>query len=245
MSERSMAEFVGEDVLKGSIFEGPPAEAQQRLLDLPEVDERKIPERERPLIEGYQQALAQLFDTSAHAKFKIEFTVSGDTIHTNNPTWRGMLTFWECGRAKADAGLDKRIYLCPGKLKRRNNCYRAIPYHANQGGRLICGYCGSVWKDEDVIGETLGNLTVNNWAKTIARHISERFENSVDLVVRSTVPKLREVTESEQQKAQHGERLHKLAKKGRQFIYLHERMAQDLRSGSLLEDRIRVFLKSI
>lgn len=257
ISRERMKELIGEDMVAGL----PPTSAapaswpdasddasgrfDQMLRRNTPANEDSIPEGEKVLLNEYEKALSEMFDLSYRGKYKLVLTLLGDSRRVNNPTWKGLITFWENGRYKAEGGVDRKVYLCPGRLRRVSRCYALIPDYANQAGSLVCAQCGTRWHGDDVIGECYGNQTPRNWAKTITSHIQARMENSADVVVRFVPPTLRVAVEGEKAKVRHGDLMFAEEAKVKTFTYHYESLARDLANGSLLVDKIYAFLRSI
>jgi len=247
MDLERLRNLVGDDVVNNSPLQTQASVGGFRRYDDPEtmpVDESKIPDRDWNIIKEREKALTQIFDTSHKGKYRLELRVM--EAKRSKLTWPGELSFWTNDQAVSSSGMARKLYLCPGKLLGRSNCYALLPPEGYGSGFCVCPKCGSKWQSDLVIGETLGNQTPGNWAKTIARHILERFENSVDLIGISVQgASVRGLTEVEQNKRFDGELLEKNEKMWKETRFNHEDMVQATSRGADLRQLIHGFLRHL
>lgn len=242
MDRAQMVELLGDDFVQGLPQPGV-TPTHHSAGELP--DESKIPQQDQEVLERRRAALEKMFTTTNRGKYKICLAMQDNLHRQTQPLWRGMISFMENGRKLIDGGNDRGIYLCPGKLLRINDCYSIIPAYANKNDELICAKCGRTWKGEQVIGNTLGNCTLSRWAQILTAHITQRLEDSADIVVIVHPPGIHEVTRQEMERTHHGDKIYKLEEKTRRYEYFNEDLRRDTAAGSRLVDRIYAFLKTL
>lgn len=247
MDLERMRNLIGDEVVNNSPLQARATVGGFRRHDDPETlppDDSKITERDWNIIKEREKAFEKLFDTSHKGKYRLELRVL--EARRSHFTWPGELSFWTNDQGISTSGMARKLYLCPGKLLGRSHCYTLLPMEGYGSGKCICPKCGSRWNSDMVIGETFGNLTPNNWARTIARHIQERFENSADLVGISVQgERVRKVTEIEQHKRLDGELLQKNETMWKETRFLHEDMVKATAAGAMLHTLIHGFLRHI
>lgn len=242
MDRAQMIELLGEDMVKGMPQPGVQP-THHTAGQLP--DESLIPERDKEIIARRQEALEKMFATTNRGKYKICLAMVDNLHRKTQPLWRGMITFYENGRKLVDGGNDRGIYLCPGRLLGVNDCYSIIPAYANKNDELICAKCGNTWKGEQVIGHTASNSSLSRWAQILTAHITQRLEDSADIVVILHPPGVREVTRQEMDRVHHGDKIFKFERQARRHEYFNEDLRRDMAAGARMVDRIYAFLKSI
>ena len=242
MDREQLINLLGEDMVQGAPQPGiQPTHMSAGVLP----DESLIPERDKRIIEERTKALEKMFAVTNRGKYKICLAMTDNLNRQTQPLWRGMITFFENGRRLVDGGNDRGVYLCPGKLLGINDCYAIIPSYANKNDVLICARCGTCWRGEQVIGHTLGNSTLSRWSQVLAAHITQRLEDSADIVAIIHPPGLHAATEEEMAKTHHGDKIFKFEKQARRHEYYNEDLRRDMAAGARLVDRIYAFLRSL
>lgn len=173
-------------------------------------------------------------------KYKIELFF-GKARSMTQPT-PGAISWWESG-SKFHGGGDCKIYICPGKSKRINECEAFIPDSGNASGILFCPKCGVSWKGQDVIGEHLARLSMNKWADLLL-HYFVRLEHNADIYVKHAKDDLRSQALREQAKYKGGELLNKARLDRALVIYPLKNIIKDTSAGSNLLSRFQALLKA-
>lgn len=204
------------------------------------IDESRIPASDWEVIRKQTKALETAFSTDHKAKYVIELMFQGQ-LRRNTPVM-GLMSVWRRPKSE-EGGLMRGLYFCPGRLKGVNNCYAIIPEFANNGGQLVCPTCGKIWRSEEGLGQTSGRMTAQRWARTLAVHISERLERSVDLVVKIHVRDLRTDTAIELAGKKAGELIAKTDEQMVTYRYEYENLMRDLGNGSSLEAKLYAFFR--
>lgn len=177
-------------------------------------------------------------DQEGKGKYKLElfFTAARSM---NKPT-PGVISFWESG-SKLHGGGDCKIYICPGKFRRINNCDGFIPDSGNASGVLFCPKCGTTWKGDDVIGEHIARLTMRQWAEVLHTYFV-RLEMNADVYVKHSKDDIRTVAMLEQAKDKGGEVLNKTRSKRALVIYPLKNIIKDTSAGASLLTRFQALL---
>lgn len=204
--------------------------------DNPTAVARVLTEEERHDIEKKREqedlALAEL----GKAKFKIEVLFTKE-LSTRKPI-PGIVSFWESG-TQLHGGGDSIIHFCPGKALKRNECSHYIPDPSHGYGFLVCPKCHTVWKGEEVIGQHIARLMLQDWAQVICDYY-RRLDMNCDVVIKYHKNDIRAAA-----RARHAEdplRLVRSATKRLKRIYTLASIMQDLSAGSTLYDRILAFV---
>lgn len=204
----------------------------QDLAEVPELSEEEQEELKQRL-----KALDKLFEQEKRAKFKLELLFGkARSMHKPVP---GCLSFWESG-SQLHGGGDAKVYLCPGKLRRKNNCQSVIPFNLTAYGRLVCPNCKEVWKDEEVIGEILGRHTMRQWAELLYTYFRQ-LDYSCDIYLKHAPEDVRTMAMLEQERQRGGELLAK-ARKRALHVYPLINILQDTAGGADPLGRIYAFL---
>ena len=174
------------------------------------------------------------------AKYKIElFFTSARSMQKPTP---GVLSFWESG-AKMHGGGDTKLYICPGKYKKINECSAFIPDSGNASAILFCPKCGTSWKGPDVIGEHIARLGIQDWANLLALYYV-RLEHDADIYVKHAKDDIRTTTMLEQARNRGGEVLAKVRERRALVIYPLSRIIKDTSAGASLTDRFKALLSA-
>lgn len=174
------------------------------------------------------------------ARYKLE-VMFGKERSLVNPT-SGMVSFWESGKMLHGGG-DSKLYICPQKSRGEGTCHAWIPDSSHMPGGIVCGYCGSMWKGPELIGEIFARLTMQNWTKVLLKYFL-RMDMNADIRIKYPVQVLHKVTEQETLRDRGGELLEKARTERVSVVYPLSRIIKDTSSGATLEDCIKKFLTS-
>jgi ribosomal silencing factor RsfS len=195
---------------------------------------------EKELIQKKKDALTELLRRECIGKYKLEVMFSSKRS-INNPT-AGVISIWESG-SKLHGGGDSKIYFCPGKGRRMNNCQAIIPFDNVNYGHALCPRCGLVWKGEELDGEVFGRWTMQGWARKLADYFIDCGSNA-DVYVKQPKMDIREAARQEQEKQMKGDKLNVVRSGLIRYIYPLARILQDTQGGSDVADRFYAFLRS-
>lgn len=204
------------------------------LDEVPEVTEET-----QYAIQKKMEDLDKLLASQQKAKFKIEL-MFGDERSLNKSV-PGIISFWESGM-KLHGGGDAKIYFCPGKSLKVNNCEKHIPFAFNAFGHLVCPECKQTWKGEQVIGEVLGRHSMREWAELLYTYF-RRLEHNCDIYLKHAPNDIRSFAAQEQERQLGGD----LLKKGRKralHIYPLRNIIKDTAAGADILGRFHAFLTS-
>ena len=205
------------------------SQTSQVLLDDQATEELTSHEKER----------FKFFSDQGEARYKVEaYFASSYSVMKPFP---GVVTFWENGTAHRVGESDQKVYLCPGKSLRRNDCERIIPEMSNGNGWLICPHCSTLWKADEVHGEINAVLTIQNWAKNLLMQLG-RCQMNADLVVHRYPVNLQ--ISQEMVDDRWGEKFEKDKTKLVRYMYPRANMIKDTAAGADLLRRIEAFLKA-
>lgn len=196
---------------------------------------------EQEAIRQRMKAIDLLMDEQkGKGKFKIElFFTQARSIQKPTP---GALSFWESG-SKFHGGGDCKIYICPGRFRRINDCQAFIPDSGNASGVLFCPKCGTSWKGDDVIGEHIARLSMMQWADLLL-HYFVRLEQNADIYVKHSKDDIRSRALMETAKHRGGELLNKSRSERALVIYPLKNIIKDTSAGSSLLSRFQALLKA-
>lgn len=189
-------------------------------------------------VQERMKLLDQLLTTTKHAKYKIELLFTR-ARSVSRPT-PGAISFWESG-SKLHGGGDAKLYICPGKHFRRNECEGFIPDASNASNFLWCPSCGTRWQGEDVIGERLAVLTMKKWADVLI-YFFTRLEHNADIYVKYAREDMRTVAMLEQAQQRGGEYLERVRGRRAKSIYALKNIIWDTSNGADLLGRFQAFL---
>lgn len=198
-----------------------------------------LSDEERDNLKKRMEALDKVLADQQKAKYKLELFF-GDERSLVKPV-PGILSFWESG-AKLHGGGDAKIYLCPGKLLRRNTCEAAIPFEFNAYGHLVCPTCQTTWKGEEVIGEVLGRHSMRQWSELLFKYFV-KLNHNCDVYLKHAPTDIRSMAAREQEKQRGGELLMK-ARKRALHIYPLRNIIKDTSAGADVLSRLYSFLTS-
>lgn len=197
-----------------------------------------LTEEELDTLKKKQAAFDALLKDENKAKYKIEVLFAH--TRSSHKTAVGALSIWESG-TKLHGGGDTKMYWCPAKDKKTSDCKGIIPDASNGYGYLVCPDCKKVWNGEDVYGEILYRLDVENWSVVLLKHYI-RLGHNADIYLKYPLHDLRKVSRQEQEKQLMGEKLAKARRDRQQYIYPLARIMKDVAAGADLQKRFRAFL---
>jgi hypothetical protein len=197
-----------------------------------------LSEEEQYAIRARMAALDKLLEREKKAKYKLEL-MFGKARSVHRPT-PGILSFWESG-SKFHGGGDAKIYICPGKELRRNDCEGFIPDVANGYGFLVCPNCKLVWKGDQVIGEVVANLPLKKWADPLMKYFIQLGLNC-DVYLKYARDDIRTAAKLEQQKQMKGDKLLPVRASRASAIYPLRNIIKDTGNGADLLGRFQAFL---
>ena len=207
-----------------------------------EPDVKEIPElsdEEKDNLKKRMEAMDKLLAAQKKAKYKLEL-LFGDERSMMKPV-PGIISFWESG-SQLHGGGDAKVYLCPGKLKKKNECEAVIPFEFNAYGHLVCPACQTTWKGEDVIGEVIGRHGMKQWAELLYRYFL-KFGNNCDIYLKHAPTDIRSMARTEQERQKGGELLVR-ARKRALHIYPLRNIIKDTSAGADVLGRLYSFLVS-
>lgn len=208
------------------------------------VSKTKLPDSSAPLeekrheLQKHQEDLDKIFSNKGEARYKIE-VLFAHTRRTIGPT-AGALSIWESG-AKFHGGGDAKMYWCPGKSRKKNDCTGVIPDSSNGFGYLACPTCQTVWTGDDVIGELFFKVDAWGWTDIILKHYAMLGHNA-DIYTKYPKVDLRAASRAEQTKQLMGEQLSKVRGERVLVIYPLANIIKDVSAGADLRNRFHAFL---
>jgi hypothetical protein len=207
----------------------------------PESTEKppELSDEDRDALKKRMEAMDKVLATKQLAKYKLELFF-GKARSMTIPV-PGILSFWESG-TKLHGGGDAKIYICPGKFLKRNECEAPIPFAFNGYGHLVCPTCQTTWKDKEVIGEVLGRHSMRDWSILLFKYFM-RLGGNCDIYLKHAPTDIRSMAAREQEKAQGGELLLK-ARKRALHIYPLRNIIKDTSAGADVLGRLYSFLVS-
>lgn len=207
---------------------------QPRSID----DAPKMGEEELHALKKRQEALDKLLRDEGRAKYKIE-VLFAHTRRQHGPS-TGALSIWESGTMLHGGG-DTKMYWCPGKELKKNDCTGTIPDASNGYGHLVCPTCGNVWTGEQVFGEIFFRQDAWKWAETLVKHYA-RLQHNADIYLKYPKYDLRVASDLEQARQLMGEQLAKVRTQRLQLIYPLKNIIKDVAAGSDLLKRFHSLL---
>lgn len=198
-----------------------------------------LTEEEQHTLQKRMEAMDKLLAEAKKAKYKLEIMFGRD--YRTGQAYPGALSIWESG-AKLHGGGDTKVYECPGKALKKNDCMGLIP-DASQGyGFLVCPSCKTVWKGGQVHGEVFARLTTEGWATLLYKYWV-RLGHNADLYMKRPRRDIRRAAQDEQEKQRGGELLMK-SRKRETSIYPLKNIIKDVSAGADPIKRFKAFLSS-
>ena len=200
-----------------------------------------LSEEEQDAVEKYVKTLAYLLEKEGQkALYRVE-VFFGTSRSTWKPTF-GIVSFWAAGARLSGEG-DAKLYLCPGERLGKSACENIIPEAGMMHGKIFCPSCNQVWTQEEVIGEVMYRLTMQNWTHVVLGHFRKLGCNA-DITLKFSPHELRRATEKEQEKDFRGDLMDAVRIKRIQqgAIYPLRNIIKDTTAGADLYNRIHTFL---
>lgn len=205
----------------------------------------ELSEEEQEAIKQKMQAVDRFFrDGKVVARYKIEVQFG-----KGRSTWKpfpGAISLYLSG-TKLNGGGDEKLYVCP-----KPGCpgivppFRRFVRQAKDGSTTACvpcPTCGTMWPENDLVGEVLYRLTPQDWATAIMRFFT-RLENNADIYVKYHPMDIRAQTMMEMARARGGDEINKARKNRGLHIYPLKNIIKDMGAGAQLYDRILAFIKA-
>lgn len=200
----------------------------------------QLNEEELASLKGRMEALDKLLAEAKKAKYKIEL-MFGSKYASNQP-YPGALSIWESG-SKFHGGGDTKIYECPGRALRINDCIGIIPDASTGYGYLVCPDCKRVWQGAQVSGERLARLSNQGWA-TLLYRFYVRLGHNADIYVKRPRRDIRIAANAEQARPQGGELLGATRRSLETFIYPLKNIIKDVNAGADPVKRFKALLSA-
>jgi len=137
-----------------------------------------------------------LSDPKVVAKYKLEIIFG--RVRTARGLTPGAITFWANG-TKFHGGGDDKLYLCPGRRKKKSDCEAVLQAAYNSAIGITCPACGVTWLNDDVIGEIFLNLDMRHWAQAVYNFFC-RFECDCDLYLKHSPSDVRSIALAQSQR---------------------------------------------
>jgi hypothetical protein len=199
-----------------------------------------LSEEDKEILKKRLEVLDKELATRKLAKYKIElFFSSRRSGRTPTP---GAISLWESG-TKLHGGGDCKIYLCPGRELKVNECRGIIPDAAQGYGHLVCPECQHVWKGKQVHGEIFARLTTDNWARLLYRYFV-RLGHNADIYVKVPKVDIRKAASLEQARQMMGEKLTVARTKRDVYIYPLRNLIKDVNAGADILGRFKALLSA-
>ncbi len=195
---------------------------------------------EAEAVEKKKAALDKLLEDKDLAKYKIEI-LFGRGFSLRKPS-HGGVSFWESGN-KLHGGGDTILHMCPGKSLGINDCEAFIPDASHGYGFLVCPRCSKTWEGEQVHGQVLARLHIQDWAKLVVKYF-RKLEMRADIYVKYHPDDIRSAAILEQEKQHMGDLLMGARKSRKPRIYPLKNIIKDMNAGADLEDRLLAFLRA-
>lgn len=186
-----------------------------------------LTEEEQDTLKKRMAAMDKLLAEAKKAKYKVELMV--DSHYRSGQPFAGAISLWESG-TKLHGGGDTKVYECPGKALRINDCIGLIPDASTGYGHLVCPDCKRVWKGEQVTGERLYRLPKEKWAAVLYKYYV-RVGHNADIYLKRPRRDIRQAAALEQEKQRGGEVLAK-ARKIETVIYPLANIIKDVNAGA-------------
>ncbi len=181
-------------------------------------------------------------DEKARAKYKLEVHFGkARRVHGVAPT-PGSLSFWANG-AKFHGGGDEKLYLCHGKSLQRSTSTALIHDAYNSGAGAVCPACGTIWRQDDLIGELMFNLPMRKWADVLYTYY-RLCEYNCDIYLKFAPSDIRSTALAQAQKATWAgtQALDNSRARRAKSLYPLRNIIKDISSGADLLGRFYAFL---
>lgn len=181
-----------------------------------------------------------LTDPKVIARYKLEILFG--KVRTNTGLTPGVITFWANG-TKFHGGGDEKLYLCPGRRKGRSDCEALLKAEYNSAVGICCPACGTMWPNEEVIGEIFLNLPMRKWAEVLYNYF-RLCEYHCDLYLKHAPRDVRSVSlaQVEKQTWAGSQKLEKARETRARVIYPLRNIIKDTSAGADLLRRFYDFI---
>lgn len=182
-----------------------------------------------------------LSDATLKATYKIEILFGKARSTAQKPT-PGVVSFWVSGN-RLHGGGDEKLYLCPGSSLKKNGCQHPLIDHFNNAAGIVCPSCGTIWKHEQVVGELLLNLPMQQWADVVMTYF-KLLNQDCDIYLKFAPEDIRSVTKAQVEKAtwKGTQVLERARNKRAKACYRLRNILSDISAGADLLKRFRAFL---
>ncbi len=176
------------------------------------------------------------------AMFKLEVMFNRERSH--HKPFPGVVTWWG-NAAKLHGGGDSKLYMCPGKELRQNNCEAILTEAMNGGAFAVCPKCGNLWRPEEVVGEVFFRTDMQGWATVLTRWFIH-LGMDADVRIKYARDDIRHASRLEQERQRGGELLHKVRSEERRSsaVYKLSTIIRDTSTGADLRNRFLAFLSA-
>lgn len=166
----------------------------------------------RNKVEQHLEEKRKLEESNPEATYTLEVMFGKD--RSMKDPFAGAISFWEKGALGGDG--DTKLYVCPGRKLKMNDCNEFIPAQAqsvpitDKGDKpqlaAICPHCGKRWDPQSIIGELLIKTTLQHWADVMV-YWFVRLDFNADIKVKYHPSDIRSAAAREQAKQLMGELL--------------------------------------
>jgi hypothetical protein len=179
------------------------------------------------------------FEGGIVARYKLE--VFFNTRYRDKP-YHGLVMAFTNGGFDHGGG-DAAIYFCakPDPNDPTKYCHGIVPLEFINKKMALCPKCQRPSRPTELAGQVGYYQTTQFWAATLLRAY-RAVECNADIMLHHYEGDLRGVTELEQKKQMHGEKLNALRAQRRAVVYTQARIVEDVTAGASLEARFRAFL---
>lgn len=183
--------------------------------------------------------------TDSKAKFKLDIWLLGGARRMTEV--RGLLQGWASG-GMAHGGGDISVYWCPRQQENKRTCLNPIDvtmsFNSTHGTQkyVVCTKCRRITKVEDLVGQLVAELTIQQWAALVTRMFYV-LECNADLKVIPMKTSLIKATKEEMEKTRGGDLIYDSMDKEEVIYPLHS-IVKDTATGATLETRIKAFLEA-
>ncbi len=194
---------------------------------------------EQDTLKKKMEAMDKLLSEQQKAKYKIELFMNGKERGLNRP-YGGILCIWESG-TKLHGGGDEKVYECPAESFGYPPCNGLMGSSFQGYGHLVCPLCKRVWKGEQVHGDRIARLSIQNWAHLTYNYFI-RLNHNADIYLKYLRYDLHAAAAIELDKDHGGEKLGQVRIKRMKVIYPLKNLIKDTASGKDILSCLRSFL---
>lgn len=201
---------------------------------------------EQAAITEKMKALDALLKEKNLAKYKLEVTFNNE--RSMHRPFGGTVTWWESAN-KLHGGGDSKLYLCDCNADyphlEGKGCGGFLPDSANGLNFIVCPSCGTMWKNEEVVGEIWYKLPIQKWADVMLKWFV-KLELNCDIRIKYARDDIRTAAMLEQQRDRGGELLQTVRDPERRAssTYPLANIIRDTSAGADLRGRILAYLQA-